>query len=189
MGKFWKGLSYQRASRASGAGDLCKRLQGEEKMKRSEMLSFNLYPLKIFVGGFTGFLSVFVEELMPLFFTVLFFEVVDFVTGLIKSAVVSKRKGEHFAFESIKAWRTIYKLIFLILGIVLCEMLDRALSLESRFRFANYFTVFCCGIELWSFLENAAVISDHPIFRALRKVMRVKIEEQIGLTGMDDDKG
>lgn len=156
-------------------------------MKRSEMLNFNLYPLKIFVGGLSGFLSVFVEELLPLFFTVLFFEIVDFVTGLIKSAVVSKRKGEHFAFESIKAWRTIYKFIFLLLGIVLCEMLDRALSLETRFRFANYFTTFCCGVELWSFLENAAVISEHPLFRALRKYMRVKVEEQIGI--MDDDKG
>ena len=119
----------------------------------------------------------------------LFFEIIDFVTGLIKSAVVSKRKGEHFAFESIKAWRTIYKLLFLILGIVLFEMLDRALSLESRFRFANYFTVFCCSVELWSVLENAAVISDHPIFRALRKYMRVKVDEQIGLSGFDDDKG
>ena len=158
-------------------------------MKRSEMFSFNVYPLKIFVGGFAGFLSVFVEELLPLIFTVFFFEVIDFVTGLIKSAVVSKRKGEHFAFESIKAWRTIYKLLFLILGIVLFEMLDRALSLESRFRFANYFTVFCCSVELWSFLENAAVISDHPIFRALRKYMRVKVDEQIGLSGFDDDKG
>lgn len=158
-------------------------------MKRSEMLSFNLYPLKIFVGGFAGFLSVFVEELMPLIFTVFLFEIIDFVTGLIKSAVVSKRKGEHFAFESIKAWRTIYKLLFLILGIVLFEMLDRALSLESRFRFANYFTVFCCSVELWSFLENAAVISNHPIFRALRKYMRVKVDEQIGLSGFDDDKG
>lgn len=158
-------------------------------MKRSEMLSFNLYPLKIFVGGFAGFLSVFVEELMPLIFTVFLFEIIDFVTGLIKSAVVSKRKGEHFAFESIKAWRTIYKLLFLILGIVLFEMLDRALSLESRFRFANYFTVFCCSVELWSFLENAAIISDHPIFRALRKYMRVKVDEQIGLSGFDDDKG
>lgn len=189
MGHFWQGLSYQRASRASGAGDLCKRLQGEKKMKRNEMLSFNLYPLKIFVGGFAGFLSVFVEELMPLIFTVFLFEIIDFVTGLIKSAVVSKRKGEHFAFESIKAWRTIYKLLFLILGIVLFEMLDRALSLESRFRFANYFTVFCCSVELWSFLENAAIISDHPIFRALRKYMRVKVDEQIGLSGFDDDKG
>ena len=49
-------------------------------MKRSEMLSFNVDPLKIFVGGFAGFLSVFVEELMPLIFTVFFFEIIDFVT-------------------------------------------------------------------------------------------------------------
>jgi phage-related holin len=104
----------------------------------------------------------------------------DFVTGVIKSSVVSKRRGERFAFESIKAWRTIYKFVFILIGIVLAELLDHTLAEESRLRFANYFTAFCCGVEFWSFLENAAVISDHPIFRFLRKFMRVKLEDQLG---------
>lgn len=141
-----------------------------------------LYPAKILAGILAGFLSVFVENLFPLFITVTVFELVDFITGVIKSAVVAKRSGGRFAFESVKAWRTIYKFVFILIGIVLAEMLDRTLAIDTRLRFANYFTAFCCGVEFWSFLENAAVISDHPVFRWLRKYMRFKVEDQIGMS-------
>ena len=151
-------------------------------------MHFNIYPAKAVAGILAAALSVFVDRLLPLFFTVIVFEAVDFVTGVIKSAVVSKRKKERFAFESVKAWRTIYKFILMLIGIMLAEMLDSTIAAEgARLRFANYFTGFCCGVEFWSFLENAAVISDHPIFRWLRKFMKVKVEEQTGLT-MPDEK-
>lgn len=141
-----------------------------------------LYPAKILAGILAGFLSVFVENLFPLFITVTVFELVDFITGVIKSAVVAKRTKQRFAFESVKAWRTIYKFVFILIGIVLAEMLDRTLAIDTRLRFANYFTAFSCGVEFWSFLENAAVISDHPVFRWLRKYMRFKVEDQIGMS-------
>lgn len=148
----------------------------------------NIYPMKALAGFIAGFASIFVENLLPLFFTVVIFETMDFVTGVIKSGVVSKRKGERFAFESIKAWRTIYKFVFILIGIVLAELLDHTLAEESRLRFANYFTAFCCGVEFWSFLENAAVISDHPVFRWLRKFMRVKLEDQLGTKFEDNEE-
>ena len=146
------------------------------------MLHLNLYPAKILAGLLAGFAAVFVDSLLPLFLTVTVFELVDFITGCIKSAVVAKRKKEKFAFESVKAWRTIYKYVFLLIGIVLCEMLDHVIVEEGRLRFANYFTGFACGVEFWSFLENAAIISDHPLFRWLRKFMKLKVEETTGLT-------
>lgn len=148
----------------------------------------NFYPSKLFAGIVAGFLSVFVQNLLPLFIAVTVFEMVDFVTGVIKSGVVAKRSGEKFAFESVKAWRTIYKFVFILIGIVLAEMLDQIVANETRLRFANYFTAFCCGVEFWSFLENAAVISDHPIFRWLRKFMKFKVEDQIGMTFEDAQK-
>ena len=152
------------------------------------MKHLTLYPAKIFAGILAGFLSVFVENLLPLFVTVTVFELVDFVTGVIKSAVVAKRTKQRFAFESIKAWRTIYKYVFILIGIVLAEMLDQTVTIESRLRFANYFTAFCCGVEFWSFLENAAVISDHPLFRWLRRFMKFKLEDEIGMTFEDAKK-
>jgi len=142
----------------------------------------NLYPAKIIAGVLSGFFALFIDNLLPLFITATIFEFVDFVTGCIKSAVVAKRKGEKFAFESIKAWRTIYKYVFLLIGIFLAELLDHTVANEGRLRLANYFTCFACGVEFWSFLENAAIISDHPLFRWLRKFMKLKVEETTGLT-------
>lgn len=152
------------------------------------MSHLNLYWEKIFAGIFAGFLSVFVKNLLPLFITVTVFELVDFITGVIKSAVVAKRTKQRFAFQSIKAWHTIYKYVFILIGIVLAEMLDQTVANETRLRFANYFTAFCCGVEFWSFLENAAVISDHPIFRWLRRFMKFKLEDEIGMTFEDAKK-
>lgn len=152
------------------------------------MIQINIYPARILAGMLAGFLSVFVQNLLPLFVMVTVFELVDFITGVIKSAVVAKRTKKRFAFESIKAWRTIYKYVFILIGIVLAEMLDKTIANESRLRFANYFTAFCCGVEFWSFLENAAVISDNQIFRWLRKFMKFKLEDEIGITFEDAKK-
>lgn len=145
------------------------------------MLNFNLYPAKILAGLVAGFMAAFVQNLLPLFVAVTVFEAVDFVTGCIKSGVVAHRNHEKFAFESVKAWRTIYKFVFILVGVVLAEMLDAIIAENTRLRFANYFTAFCCGVEFWSFLENAAVISDHPIFRWLRQFMKIKVEDQTGI--------
>lgn len=143
---------------------------------------FNLYPNKMFAGVFASLAALICDNLLPLFVTVVLFEAMDFITGVVKSAVLAKRAGRRFAFESVKAWRTIYKVVFILIGIVLAEMLDKTIAEETRLRFANWFTAFCCGVEFWSFLENAAVISDHPLFRWLRKFMKLKVEDQLGMT-------
>lgn len=145
-----------------------------------------LYPAKVLCGLLFGSLSVFFDNILPLFLSVMVFEGVDFVTGVIKSHVVAKRSRKRFAFESVKAWRTIYKLFFILVGIVLAEMLDHTIAEESRLRFANYFAAFCCGVEFWSFLENAAVISEHPVFLWLRKYMKFKVEDTIGMNHHDN---
>ena len=64
------------------------------------MVTFNLYPAKMGMGFVAGFLSLLSENLLPLFVTVIVFESIDFVTGVIKSGVVNKRNGQPFAFES-----------------------------------------------------------------------------------------
>ena len=143
---------------------------------------FNMYPAKTLAGVIAGICTMCVENLLPLFITVIIFELMDFVTGVVKSAVVARRAGKKFAFESVKAWRTIYKFVFSLVGIILAELLDKTLADETRLRFANFFTAFCCGVEFWSFLENAAVISEHPIFRWLRRFMKEKVEGELGTT-------
>ena len=142
--------------------------------------SINLYPAKIGVGFLAGFAAAFSCDIIPLLVTAAIFEVVDFVTGVMKSAVLARRSGGRFAFESIKAWRTIYKCVFIFIGICLAELLDRTLSPASRLRFANYFTAFVCGTEFWSFLENGSEVRQHPIFRIVRKLMNNKFKEATG---------
>lgn len=149
---------------------------------------FNLYPNKMFAGVFASLAALICDNLLPLFVTMVLFEAMDFITGVVKSAVLAKRAGRRFAFESVKAWRTIYKVVFILIGIVLAEMLDKTIADETRLRFANWFTAFCCGVEFWSFLENAAVISDHPLFRWLRKFMKLKVEDQLGMTLEESQK-
>lgn len=142
------------------------------------MTRLNIYSEKIGAGLVASIAAYFVHNILPLVVCVLVFEMIDFVTGVWKSAVVSKRNGGRFAFESVKAWRTIYKLVFILTGIIMAEMLD-AVASEYHLRLANYFTAFCCGVEFWSFLENAAVISNHPVFRWLKKFMKQKMEDKI----------
>lgn len=148
-------------------------------------MTFNFYFEKYASGCLAALVSAFFDNLMPLFITAFFFEIIDFGTGCWKSAVEAHQRKEHFAFESVKAWRTIYKVVFIMLGIVMAEMLDATIS-ESRLRLANLFTGFVCGVEFWSFLENAAVISDHPIFRWLRKYMKVKVGEHLHTDFQDE---
>lgn len=148
----------------------------------------NLYQNKILSGLIAGCVGVFVNDLLPLFICVVIFEIIDFITGCWKSVVESKKKGETFAFESVKAWRTIYKIVFILVGIILSEMLD-AMICEKRIRLANIFTAFTCGIEFWSFLENAAVISDHPIFRWLRRFMRNRVEKELDTSFNEIENG
>lgn len=152
------------------------------------LYNMNIYPAKILSGMFAGYVGVYTQNLLPLFIAVLVFETIDFITGCWKSSVIAHRRGRKFAFESIKAWRTIYKIVFIMVGIVLAEILDTIVS-EERLRLANIFTAFTCGVEFWSFLENAAVISNHPIFRWLRKYMQNRVEQELGATINDMKDG
>ena len=45
---------------------------------------------------------------------------------------------------------------------------------------ARLFTGFTCGVELWSFLENAAQLSDAPLFHWLRRYVRRRIRKEAG---------
>lgn len=137
-------------------------------------------PERIISGTIATMLSSLFESLMPLFVTVLIFEVIDFGTGVWKSVVVARRKKAKFAFESVKAWRTIYKVVFIFIGIYLSALLsDTILPNGHEMQLAKYFTGFACGVEFWSFLENAAEISNHKVFRLLKKVMKNKVDNAL----------
>ena len=107
------------------------------------------------------------------------FVCIDFVTGVVASRVRARRQRARWAFESAKAWRTVYTIVLVTVGIALTWLIDRFVLPFAELHLANLFTGFVCGVELWSYLENAAELSDHPLFRGLQKLMKQKIDNQL----------
>ena len=123
----------------------------------------------------TVLLSVLVGLLAPvqtLVCCALAFVCIDFVTGVVASRVRARRQRARWAFESAKAWQTVYKIVLVTVGIALTWLIDRFVLPFAELHLANLFTGFVCGVELWSYLENAAELSDHPLFRGLQKLMK-----------------
>lgn len=126
-------------------------------------------------GAAAGVLSLF-APVRALVACAVVFIAIDFVTGVLASRKRARRAGSPWLFESEKAWATVIKLIFVMAGVVLAWMIDALIVPFWELKLANLFTGFACGVEFWSYLENAAEISDHPVFRGLKKLMKKKLD-------------
>lgn len=115
----------------------------------------------------------------PLVTTAILFVVVDFVTGIIASCVVARREGRTWWFESRKAWRTVAKAGFVAIAIVMMWIIDHQLLEFMHLNLANLFTGFVCGVELWSFLENAQTISGSSLFEWMGRWVRRRVGEEV----------
>lgn len=134
--------------------------------------------LKYTISLFSAILSWFAPVQMLVCCAFIFVSF-DFVTGVMASRKRELKRSANWSFESAKAWKTIYKLVFVMIGIVLTWLIDTYILGFMSLNLANIFTGFVCGIEFWSYLENAAEISDHPIFRTLKKYMKKQIESKL----------
>ncbi len=115
----------------------------------------------------------------PLVVCVVIFIAVDFVSGVWASRHRALEEGREWYFESDEAWRTIYKLGFTLVAIAMAWLIESCIINFVELRLARLFTGFVCGVELWSFLENAAQLSDAPYFEWLRKYVRRRIDKEI----------
>ncbi len=131
------------------------------------------------MSGTAAGLMALLAPVRPLVVCAVIFVAIDFITGVIASRKRARKNGLQWGFESAKAWNTIVKLMFVMAGIVLAWMIDQWILPHMNLRLANIFTGFVCGVEFWSYLENAAEISEHPIFRTLKKIMKSRLEEKI----------
>ena len=82
-------------------------------------------------------------------------------------------------FESREAWRTIEKLGFSIISLCMAFTIDTLLLGFMELHLTNLLAGFICGVEMWSFLENACRISDAPLFRYLRRYVRHRVREEV----------
>ena len=116
------------------------------------------------VSGAAAALAGWFAPIVPLVACVFGFIAVDFLTGVAASRAVARREGRPWWFESAEAWRTVQKLAL--------DFMD--------LHAARLFTGFACGVEFWSFLENAAQLSDAPLFRWLKRYVRRRMRKEAG---------
>lgn len=120
----------------------------------------------------------FLAPIQSLIITACIFIGIDFATGVWASYVRARRAKKQWVFSSSRMWHTITKTVFIAVGIVMCYLLCRDVLGESiNIPLPKIFTGFCCAVELYSFLENAAEISNHPIFKWLKRFMANKLDD------------
>lgn len=116
----------------------------------------------------------------PLIATAMVFIAIDFITGIIASRTEAKRNNKPWRLESRKMWRTVVKAGFVALAIVMMWIIDTILLGFMHLNLANIFTGFVCGVELWSFIENAARISGASLFEWLSRWFKRRISKELG---------
>lgn len=94
---------------------------------------------------------------------------VDFLSGIWASYVQGK------GIKSKRMTKTIYKIALYICIVYLFFAIDKEMQMIELHRFVAWVIV---GFEMYSILENATKITNHRIFRVLRKLMEDKLEEQ-----------
>ena len=133
-----------------------------------------------YISGAVAALVALLCPITPLIVTASVFIAIDFVTGIYASYVSAKKEGREWRIESRKAWRTINKLCFVVTGIVMTWLIDSLVLQFLELHLANIFTGFVCGVELWSFFENATVISQSSLFEWLGRWIKRRIRREVG---------
>ncbi len=117
-----------------------------------------------YISGIIAGAMSFFAPVEPLLLCAMTFVAVDFLTGVLADRRKARANGTEWHFESRKAWHTVIKLCFVMGGIVLAWMMDSLLMPVAKLRLANIFTGFVCGVEFWSYLENATIASGAESF-------------------------
>lgn len=140
-----------------------------------EVRNFNLQWLSGVGAAFWGSFAPIQDMLLGVFI----FIGIDFIVGCIASYKRAKIRKTRWFFESAKAWNTIYKLAFSLIAVSLSHYLDTKIFDFVDLKLPNMVAGFVCGTEFWSFLENAGDISEHSVFKAIRKITKRKINRVI----------
>lgn len=134
---------------------------------------------KLISGAAAGIVALF-APIAPLITCAVLFIGVDFISGVAADRAATLREGRTWYFESRRAWHTVLKLALAITAIILAWLIDSCILGFLQLNLARLFTGFMCGVELWSFLENASQLSDAPLFRWLRRYVHRRIRREVG---------
>lgn len=132
-----------------------------------------------FISGMLTALAALFAPIAPLVGCTLLFIGIDFLSGIAADRRSAIQAGERWYFESHLARRTVTKAALCIITLAMAWLLDSCVLDFMHLRITHLFAGFACGIELWSFLENAAQLSDAPLFRWLRSYVRRRIRKEV----------
>lgn len=130
-------------------------------------------------GLILGFAALF-SPIKSIVICALVFIAIDFVTGVLASRCEARQRGEKWFFSSHEAWRTIRKAGFVLLTITMGWLIESCILDFITINLTRIIAGAICGVEMWSFLENASVLSDAKIFEWLRNYVKRKVEKEIG---------
>ena len=133
-----------------------------------------------FINGLVLGLAALFAPIKPVILCALTFIFIDFVTGVIASRCEAKKRGEKWYFSSHEAWRTIRKAGFVLLTIAMSWLIEYCILDFVTLHITRIISGAICGVEMWSFLENASVLSDGKLFEWLRNYVRRKVEKEMG---------
>ena len=131
-----------------------------------------------YINGAVAGVAALFAPVVPLVWALVTFIGIDFLTGVTASRSESRRQGAQWYFESSEAWRTVEKLGFTIIALLMAYLIDTLMLDFLGLNLTKLFAGFVCGVEMWSFVENACRISDAPLLRHVRRLVRVKLKEQ-----------
>ncbi len=133
-----------------------------------------------FVSGAAAGIAALFAPIAPMVGCTLIFIGIDFITGTAADRVMTRREGLAWHFESRKAWRTVVKAALALTAIAMAWLIDSRIFGHGEPHTARIFAGFACGVELWSFLENAAQLSEARIFKVLRRYVVRRIGKEAG---------
>ena len=139
-----------------------------------------------FVNGAAMGLFALFAPIEPMVWCTLSFIVIDFVTGVLASRYEAHSEGREWYFSSREAWRTVRKAGFAVTTIAMSWLVESCVLNFVTLNLTRIIAGAICGVELWSFLENASVLSDARLFRWLRNYVRRRVENEIGEYDKDE---
>jgi phage-related holin len=110
----------------------------------------------------------------------LIFLLLDTISGIWASL----KKGEKL--ESHKLRKTVYKIIWYTVAVMLSWMMEKTFSLTWS-NLASLVCGFICFVELKSIFENVTSITNEPVFMKILKIIKRKGSETITEIGEDND--
>ena len=132
-----------------------------------------------YINGVVAGVAALFTPVVPLVWALVTFIGIDFLTGVTASRAESRRQGTEWYFESREAWRTVEKLSFTVVALCMTYVIDVVVLDFLELNLTRLFAGFVCGVEMWSFLENACRISDAPMLDYLRRWVRGRVRKEV----------